>query len=111
MQEAQRAVGATNGVPTQALLEAIGTGIGYNGAHEIGHQLVSRFLASGKVISGMGLDDSSVDTINSANCKGDTAPWVYTGQGSDGLHPGLTPIHWEDVADQTLTNIFGKKQN
>lgn len=105
--EAQRAVNATNGIPTQALLQAIGTGIGYNAAHEIGHQLVSRFLSSGKVVAGMGLDDSSVDTINGAVSAGDKAPWLYTGFGNDGVHTGLTAIHWENVAEETLTNIFG----
>jgi hypothetical protein len=64
VQEAEFAVNSTNGNPTSSLLTAIGEGIGNNAAHEIAHQLVNRFLASGSIISGMDLDDNSTDTYN-----------------------------------------------
>jgi len=104
--EAQWAVNGTDGSPTQALLQAIGEGIGNNAAHEIAHQLVNRFSPSGEVIGGMGLDDDSINTYNSESCSGSQAPWVYTGVGPD----GHTPIHWGGSADQTLTNILGKRK-
>jgi len=84
------------------LLLAIGEGIGNNAAHEIAHQLATAYRTSEKLISGMGLDDSSIDTYNGAECLGDKAPWVYTGIGTDGV-----PIHWGTSADQSLTNILG----
>ena len=52
------------------------------------------------------MHDSSVDTYNGGSCNGDTNPWVFTGVGTD----GVTPIHWGADADQSLTNIFGKRQ-
>jgi hypothetical protein len=104
VQEAEFAVNSTNGNPTSSLLTAIGEGIGNNAAHEIAHQLVNRFLASGSIISGIDLDDNSTDTYNGGDCFGNTAPWVFTGVGAGG-----TPIHWSNNAAQSLTNILSKK--
>jgi hypothetical protein len=105
-------IGISN--PTQAqlnqLAQAIGEGIGNNAAHEIAHELVTRYLASGKILNGMDLDDQSLDTYNGGDCGGSTAPWVYTGSGNDGVHPGQTPIHWSPNADQSLANIYGRRK-
>ncbi len=107
MAQAQYAVNATNGSPTDTLLQAIGEGIGNNAAHEIMHQLRNRFLPSGKVVPGAWMDDDSINTYNGESCDGSKAPWVYTGVGPD----GITAIHWEkDNADVTLTNILGNKK-
>ena len=57
MVQAQYAVNATNGTPTDALPQAIGEGIGNNAAHEIVHQLKNRFLNTGKIF----LEDGSTD--------------------------------------------------
>ena len=105
MEQAQWALNLQTAQPTQDLLQAIGEGVGNNAAHEIGHQLTTGFSASGEVVGGMGLDDGSVNTYNGANCAGGSAPWVFTGVGTD----GQTPIHWGTNADQSLTNILGKK--
>ena len=56
------------------------------------------------------LDDQSLDTYNGGDCGGSTAPWVYTGSGNDGVHPGQTPIHWSPNADQSLANIYGRRK-
>jgi hypothetical protein len=107
MSAAQYAVNATNGSPTDTLLQAIGAGIGNNAAHEIAHQLKTKFSRfPGKVIGGMGMDDKWIDTYNGSGCDGSKQPWVYTGFGTDA---NKTPIHWENVADQSLTNILGRK--
>src|SRR6266481_3448888 len=71
-------------------------------AHEVGHQLVNRLSASGKVVGGMGLDDTSLNTYNGGACSD---PSVYTGVSAD----GKTPIHWGSNADASLTNILGKR--
>jgi hypothetical protein len=84
------------------MLQELGEAIGNNAAHEIAHQLVNRWSASGKVIGGMGLHDGSVDTYNGASCND---PSVFTGVSTD----GKTPIHWGSDADASLTNILGKK--
>jgi len=106
MTNAQYAVNAASGNPTQTLLDAIGEGLGNNAAHELGHQLVNNFLSTGKVIAGMDLGDSTPDTYNSESCSGSVAPWDYTGIGTD----GKTPIHWESDADQSLVNILGRRK-
>jgi len=102
----------SNPTPAQLnqLAQAIGEGIGNNAAHEIAHELVTRYLASGKIVNVMDLDDQSLDTYNEGDCGGSTSPWVYTGSGNDGVHPGQTPIHWSPNADQSLANIYGRRQ-
>src|SRR2546430_6887606 len=93
MVQAQYAVNATNGTPTDALLQAIGEGIGNNAAHEIVHQLKNRFLNTGKIVgAGLWMDDNSTDTYSCISCGGSITPRVYTGVGTD---PNKTPIHWE----------------
>jgi hypothetical protein len=82
--QAQHAINETNGMPTPELLRAIGEGIGNNAAHEVGHQLVNRFAQSGKIVSGIDMDDTSTDTYNGGSCDGSQAPWVFTGVGANG---------------------------
>jgi hypothetical protein len=105
MEQAQWALNLQVAQPTQDILQAIGEGIGNNAAHEIGHQLTTGFTPAGEVVGGMGMDDASQNTYNGASCNGATNPWVFTGVGTD----GQTPIHWGTNADQSLTNILGKK--
>ncbi len=107
MAQAQHAVNITTATPTptqlETLVRAIGEGIGNNAAHEIGHQLVNFFNRfPGKIINGMDMNDNSVDTYNGGSCAD---PAVFTGVGTD----GITRIHWSTNADQSLTNIFGKR--
>src|SRR5665213_10158 len=61
---------------------SIGEGIGSVAAHEIAHQLVNSFGASGKIVSSMDLDDASTNTYNGIGCSGSSQPWVYTGSNS-----------------------------
>lgn len=68
-----------NALGNIALMNAIGTGIGNNAAHEIGHQFFGA--------TGAGMDDGSKNTYNGQGCSGQTAPWVY----------GIGPVSWEDV--------------
>jgi hypothetical protein len=79
-QDVQSALSST------ALMNAIGTGIGNNAAHEIGHQFFGR--------AGTGMDDSSTHTYNGQGCQGDVAPWVY----------GTGPIGWEGVTANAWKN-------
>jgi len=72
-----------NGATRFDLMDAIGTGIGNNAAHEIAHQFL---------VSNYGLDDSSTYTYNGQGCIGDKSPWVYTG----------SEIHWENVTKEAL---------
>ena len=106
MMQAQHAVNVTTATPTptqlETLVKAIGEGIGNNAAHEIGHQLVNAFTRAQKIVAGADMDDGSVDTYNGSSCAD---PAVFTGVGTD----GLTPIHWSSNADQSWTNIFGKR--
>jgi len=74
------------------LMNAIGTGIGNNAAHEIAHQFL---------LDEHGMDDSSLNTYNGQGCDGLDEPWVYTGVGTDGA-----PIHWENVTDQGLQDAL-----
>lgn len=60
------------------LMKAIGTGIGNNAAHEIGHQFLGKQF---------GLDDTSSHTYNGQGCSGEGAPWVY----------GIGAITWGSV--------------
>jgi hypothetical protein len=48
------------------------------------------------------MDDGVADTYNGGSCAD---PAVFTGVGAD----GLTPIHWTTNADQSWTNIFGRR--
>jgi hypothetical protein len=116
MSAAQTAINILTSNPTQAqlnqLAQAIGEGIGNNAAHEIAHELVNKFNKfPGKIVNRMDLDDTSLDTYNEGPCGGDKAPWLYTGSGNDGVHPGQTPIHWSPNADQSLANIYGRRQH
>ena len=81
-QDVQNALGRLD------LMKAIGTGIGENAAHEVGHQFL---------LGSSGMDDNSTNTYNSKGCDGDRAPWVY----------GKGPVNWEDVTQQALKNILG----
>jgi hypothetical protein len=104
MEQAQWVLNVQSPQPSDSLLEATGEAIGNNAAHEIAHELSNAFPK--KIVGGMGLDDSSIDTYNSGSCDGSIAPWVYTGVGTD----GQTPIHWESGnADTSLANILGRK--
>lgn len=107
MQEAQHAVGITTSTPTadqvNRIVQAIGEGIGNNAAHEVGHQLVIEFTRFQKIVAGMDMDDNSLGTYNGGSC---TDPAVFTGLGAD----GHTPIHWSGNADQSLVNIFNRRQ-
>jgi hypothetical protein len=102
---AQDAVNDTAGTPTDALVAAIGEGVGNNAAHEIAHQLVNARSKPGNIINQMDLDDASTDTYNGMACDY-TAPWVYTGIGGP---DGTTSIHWESDAAQSLKNLFGAR--
>src|SRR5262249_17902800 len=86
--------------PTDTMLEQLGEGIGNNAAHEIAHQLVTAFGASGKIVNLMDLDNDSLDTYNGGSCAD---PAVFTGIGAD----GKTPIHWDNNAATSLMNLFG----
>jgi hypothetical protein len=70
------------------LMKAIGTGIGNNAAHEVGHQFF---------LQGSGMDDSSTHTYNGQGCDGAAAPWVY----------GLGNIQWETVTDTAWKSALG----
>jgi hypothetical protein len=70
------------------LMRAIGTGIGNNAAHEIGHQFS---------LQGSGMDDTSTHTYNGQGCGGATAPWTY----------GLGNIQWEMVTDTAWKSVLG----
>ncbi len=71
------------------LMNAIGTGIGDNAAHEIGHQ----FFGS----TGYGMDDGSSHTYNGQGCGGQQSPWVY----------GIGAIDWESVTVQAWRTRLG----
>ena len=86
--------------PTNTLLEQLGEGIGNNAAHEVAHQLVTTFGASGKIVNGMDLDNNSLGTYNGGSCQD---PAVFTGIGAD----GKTPIYWDNNAATSLMNLFG----
>jgi hypothetical protein len=103
MEQAQKALGVQSPSPTQDILAAIGEGLGNNAAHEIAHQLVNAFGASGKVVNGMGLHDDSTDTYNGGSCQEPENPWVFTS-----YYNGV-PISWGADAVTSLTNILGKK--
>jgi hypothetical protein len=77
------ALDVQNALNRADLIKAIGAGIGNNAAHELAHQFL---LAS------YGMDDASTNTYNSAQCEGDSAPWVY----------GLAPIHWGTSTAEAL---------
>lgn len=105
MSGAQYAINQTSGQPTQALLQAIGEGIGTVAAHETGHQFVNGFKQPYPIVNGMDMEDKSPDTYNGGGCTGSKGTWYYTGVGTD----GKTPIYWESDADQSLKNLFGPK--
>lgn len=94
---AQDAASDTAGTPTPALARAVGTGIGNTAAHETAHQLATEH--SNLIVNLMGLDDQSNNTYNSEACSY-SSPWVF----------GFGPIKWGSSADQSLANIFGRKQ-
>jgi hypothetical protein len=77
-----------NALGSMRLMDAIGAGIGNNAAHELAHQFL---------LKKYGMDDSSTNTYNGADCNGATAPWVY----------GIGPINWEGVAAGALKNSLG----
>jgi hypothetical protein len=90
MEQAQYALAVQTGTPNNSLLRAIGTGIGNNAAHEVGHQLRLK-----------GMDDSSVGTYNAGECSGAADPSIYTG-----VTPQGNPIKWEDQSAQSLHKII-----
>jgi outer membrane protein assembly factor BamB len=106
MSQAQFALNiqTASSTPTQAVLLAIGQGIGNNAAHEIAHQFsnYAHFTRKGYVVAD--LDDSSLDTYNGGTCDGGKNPGIFTGVAAD----GVTKIHWETTAAQSLENILGK---
>jgi Glucodextranase, domain B/IPT/TIG domain/PQQ-like domain len=106
MEEPQFALNIQTSQPSEVIVESIGEGIGNNGAHEIAHQLVTRYITSGKIVGGMGLDDNSIVTYNGKGCSGLDQPWNYTGISAD----GKTGIHWGADAVTSLTNIYGLKK-
>lgn len=77
-----------NALNSVALMKAIGSGVGNNAAHEIGHQF---FLA------GYGMDDASTSTYNGKGCDGEIAPWVY----------GFGPISWESLTANAWQSALG----
>lgn len=99
MEEAQFALypSARPATPSQPLVQAIGEGIGNDAAHEIGHQ----FSDGGQFVADM--DDDSVDTYQSHQCLGPSAPWIYTGVGTD---PQKTPIHWDNNAKASWSKFL-----
>jgi hypothetical protein len=82
LQDVQNALGRVD------LMRAIGTGIGNNAAHEIGHQFF---------LTGFGMDDSSTNTYNGQGCDGGRARWVY----------GFGPISWESVTANAWKSTLG----
>jgi hypothetical protein len=77
-----------NALQNASLMKAIGIGIGNNAAHELAHQFFG---------SGFGMDDTSKNTYNGQDCRGDNAPWVY----------GVGPIKLEIITDDAWKATLG----
>lgn len=102
MEEAQWSLNVQTDNPSDTFLGEIGEGIGNNSAHEIAHQLVNAYGASGKIVGLMDLDDNSTDTYNGGSCED---PAVFKGVDNNNKS-----IYWEGDAAQSLTNVLGPKQ-
>jgi hypothetical protein len=85
----------TAALANQALIQAIGRGVGSNSAHEIAHQFLSACCSMDALTS---KDSNAAGTYNNGDADGDPSPNVvnsdpspYTGYAKD----KITPIQWE----------------